>query len=379
MVLTPEGNVIIDTSLFLFAPAHEAALRAIDDGPVKYIILTHAHPDHTGGVDLWKEAGTEVIAHRNHESFVHYQQRLSGVFNHRNTWQFSLLLGLPPLGFAPPDAPVENYGGTVLATRTFDQFCEFRLGGLTFQIMYTPGETYDGLTVWVPEYKAAFVGDNFYELSFPNMYTLRGTRPRWALDYVESLETVVSWGPELLAPSHLDPVYGNAAIDDKLSKYRDAILYVHDETVQGINAGKSPETLMDEVTLPPEIDHGEGYGTVPWSVHGIYDGYVGFFDENPASMFSTAPRDAYPELATLAGGPDPIATRAGQLVTAGDYPLALRVADAALAVDPDHLAALQARLAALQALFAASVNTNEQGWLNSHILDTTDRIANATP
>ncbi len=33
-------------------------------------------------------------------------------------------------------------------------------------------ETYDHLCVWVPQYKAAFVGDNYYE-SFPNIYTLR--------------------------------------------------------------------------------------------------------------------------------------------------------------------------------------------------------------
>jgi len=36
-----------------------------------------------------------------------------------------------------------------------------------------PGETYDRLTVWLPQIRAAFVGDNLYG-SFPNMYTLRG-------------------------------------------------------------------------------------------------------------------------------------------------------------------------------------------------------------
>ena len=63
LVVTAEGNVVIDTSLSLFAPAHENALRAIDAGPVKYIILTHAHADHTGGVGRWKDPGAEVIAH----------------------------------------------------------------------------------------------------------------------------------------------------------------------------------------------------------------------------------------------------------------------------------------------------------------------------
>src|SRR5580698_5220223 len=64
LVTTPEGNVIIDTSSTLAAPLHVKLLKARSAGPVKYIILTHGHGDHTGGVDLWKEPGTEVIAQK---------------------------------------------------------------------------------------------------------------------------------------------------------------------------------------------------------------------------------------------------------------------------------------------------------------------------
>ena len=65
-------------------------------------------------------------------------------------------------------------------------------------MLSTPGETPDHLTVWVPKYKAAFIGDNYYE-SFPNIYTLRGTKPRWALDYIASLDKVLALKPELRA------------------------------------------------------------------------------------------------------------------------------------------------------------------------------------
>ena len=47
------------------------------------------------------------------------------------------------------------------------------VGGVQFEILHMPGETYDHLTVWLPQIRAAFVGDNLYG-SFPNMYTLRG-------------------------------------------------------------------------------------------------------------------------------------------------------------------------------------------------------------
>ena len=184
-----------------------------------------------------------------------------------------------PRAVPRPDAPVEDYGAKVFATTSFDSFCEFRLGGLTFQLVHTPGETYDHLTVWIPEYRIAFTGDNIYG-SFPNLYTLRGTKPRWALDYVESLERVRSWRPEILAPSHENPIYGADTIRERMQRYRDAILYVHDETVRGMNAGTDVWRLMKTIKLPPELEIGEGYGAVAWTVRGIYEGYLGWFDEN---------------------------------------------------------------------------------------------------
>jgi alkyl sulfatase BDS1-like metallo-beta-lactamase superfamily hydrolase len=379
MVVTSEGNVIIDTSLSLTAPAHKQALQAIDDGPIKYIILTHGHADHTGGVNAWKEEGTEVIGQRNEVDFLHYEERLRGIFTRRNAAQFSELFGftrLPP--FAPPDAEVSNYGANIPATIFFDHFYEFELGGLTFQLLHTPGETYDHLTVWIPEYKIAFPGDNYY-ISFPNIYTLRGTRPRWALDYVESLDTVLSWSPEILAPSHGNPIYGRDEVQRVVSGYRDAIQYVHDETVRGANAGKSAYTLMNEIRLPPELDQGEAYGSVPWSVRGIYEGYIGWFDGNVSNLSSTPARTAYPEVVELAGGAEVVAARAASLVEAGDLHRALHVADFALEADPDNRTALQAKRAALGRLLEASSNINERGWLNAGILEIDERLPGDGP
>src|SRR5262245_40840544 len=90
LVVTDAGNVIIDTSRSAHAPRHKKLWQAVSAGPVKYLVLTHAHPDHTGGIPLWREAGTQVVAQKQHVPFMHYQARLQGFFAMRNAAQFAL-------------------------------------------------------------------------------------------------------------------------------------------------------------------------------------------------------------------------------------------------------------------------------------------------
>ena len=119
-----------------------------------------------------------------------------------------------------------------------------------------------------------------------------------------------------------------------------------------MNDGKDVVTLMREITLPPDLDLGESYGRLTWSIRGIYEGYVGWFDGNVSTMFGPASQ-AYGEIVRLAGGPDAVAARA--LEIAGNDPLgALYLTDMALAVDSRHRASLEARIKALKTLDAQS-------------------------
>lgn len=359
MVTTKAGNVIIDTSMPGPAQRHHRLLTAVSDAPVKYIILTHAHGDHTGGVPLWKGPGTKVVGQAHEVEFLDYQTRLAGFYALRNAAQYDNSAGRP---IADPNPG--NHAAPRLADILFDKEMTLKVGDLTFRLMATPGETPDHLTVWVPELKAAFIGDNFYG-SFPNLYTLRGTEQRKALEYVDSLNKVMALNPEVIFPSHGEPVVGADQVRAALTKYRDAILFVHDATVKGMNEGKDVFTLMKTIKLPPQLDIGEGYGQVAWSVRGIYEGYAGWFDGDAATMYPISPTEAQGELAKLAGGAAPIAARAAQLNAEGRHALALRLTSAALAAEPRNAAALAARRDALKALLAKSGNSNESGWLNA--------------
>jgi alkyl sulfatase BDS1-like metallo-beta-lactamase superfamily hydrolase len=367
LLKTADGNVVIDTSIPAHAQRHKPLLTADNKGPIKYIILTHGHGDHTGGVPLWKEPGTEIIAQKNHVEFMHYQARLGGFYARRNAAQFGGNLA------RAAGAGAGNYGAKIAATTLFDDKYEFTLGGVKFEITGAPSETYDHLMVWVPNYKAVFTGDVYYE-SFPNLYTLRGTQPRWALDYVNSINAILALKPELVLPSHGLPIRGKDEITRRLTRYRDAIQYVHDEVVKGMNAGKDVYTLMQEIKLPSSLDVGESYGKLTWSIRGIYDGYVGWFDLNPVTMYETPASSVYPEVVKLAGGPDALTALAAEKVQAGDAIAALHLTDVALAADPGHSKALKTRLSALEILRSRCKNSNERGWLDYAISEVESRL-----
>ncbi|MCP5432448.1 MAG: MBL fold metallo-hydrolase [Alphaproteobacteria bacterium] len=361
LVLTKEGNAVVDTSNEAHARRHHEILTAVSPAPVRYVFLTHGHGDHTGGVGLWRGPETHVVADSHFTEFRDYQWRLRGFFAQRNSAQMAR--SAPKV-----DAYPGNYAAPPLATDLVTGRAEFHLGDLTFVCLSTPGETPDHMTVYVPELKAAFIGDNYYG-SFPNIYTLRGTEPRFALDYVRSLDKVLELEPEIVLPSHGRPIVGKAEIERTLTKYRDAILYVHDATVRGMNEGKDAFTLMREIKLPPELAMPEGYGAISWSVRGIYEGYAGWFDMNASTMYAVGPADLYGELAPLLPA-NAVAARARALVADGRPELALRLTDLAFAAEPADRSALEARLEALGVLYDRAQNTIETGWLTYDIART---------
>ncbi len=100
---------------------------------------------------------------------------------------------------------------------------------------------------------------------------------------------------EIPIPGHTTPIVGSEAVRQALTDYRDAIQFVHDQTVRYINKGMHPDEIAQRVKLPEHIARQSYlnpiYGTVPWSVKGLYSGYVGWFSHDVVELSSLTPRE----------------------------------------------------------------------------------------
>lgn len=355
VVKTSAGSVLIDSG----GSKLDGSFLLHRPDPVKAIFLTHAHTDHTAGIELWKKPGIPVIAQAGHEVFIRHHVKLSGFFARRDAAQGNVRT-IDTVKIEP--------------TEFFEDQTQRRIGDLTFEAFHTPGETPDMALIWIPELKAAFVGDNFSR-SFPNLSPPRGAKPRWALDWIHSLDLVIAKEPEVLLPGHGEPVLGAHNVKTALEGLRNGIQFIHDEVVRGMNEGKDVYTLMREISLPERFGLSQTYARVAWSVRGIYESYAGWFDGNPVNLYPVPASAVFPDLVQLAGGPEPVLKRAQALFEKGEAIPALHLLDAVLATDLNHAEALRLKLRVLQALNRAADCYLERQWLTFGIRETEKALA----
>ena len=147
-------------------------------------------------------------------------------------------------------------------------------------LVSTPGgETTDALVIWLPDCETVLTGNLFGPLfgHVPNLVTMRGDRYRDALGYVSSLHTVLDLEVDRLITGHFDPIDGRERIAFEVSAMSDAMRWVHDRTVDGMNSGADVYQLMLDICLPQRFDLGEGYGKTSWNVRAIWENYAGWF------------------------------------------------------------------------------------------------------
>lgn len=311
-----------------------AELATITDKPVRTIIYTHSHPDHRGGAGAFRDTVEEIIAFKARTEPLDGYGRIAAALNQRGEFQFGYELtdeenisqGIGPReGKAVGDGVYDFMSPTTVydvdtTTRTID--------GVTMELTAAPGETDDQLFVWLEEDKVMISGDNYYGC-WPNLYAIRGTQYRDIAQWIKTLEKILSYPAEALLPGHTAPLIGRDQILEVVGNFKNAIASVFDQTLDCLGRGLTLAETVESVRLPEELRDkeylGEYYGTVEWSVKGIYSGYVGWFDGEAAHLMPCPRREFSAAVLELAGGPDKLLAKALSCLEKGESQLALEL------------------------------------------------------
>ncbi|KAJ8303406.1 hypothetical protein KUTeg_019802 [Tegillarca granosa] len=361
-----EGNdsiVIVDvTESTESATEIFAAFRNITSKPVAAIIYTHNHADHTYGAQAFIEDINHPPDIWAHVGILKQFQRVFSTVNtatyKRAARQFGVLLP-NTINAGIGHRLRYSVSGDRLGVVFPDKFVseketEVHIAGMDMAIIHIPGETDDQIGVWIPERQVFLCADDVYR-AFPNLYAIRGTPSRDLQQWVGSIDTIIAYKPEFLVPSHTRPVSGQQNILNILIPYRDAIQYIHDQTVRYINKGYQPDEIAEMVKLPSTVaEHPylkEFYGTVQWSVKGVFTSYLGWFSGNPVDLQPLTPKVKAEKMLKLVGR-DKLVESAKEAYNNKDYQWALELSSYIVLMDKGHTEALNIKIDSLASLGA---------------------------
>lgn len=332
-----DGVVIVDTleSVEAATPVKQAFDR-ITSKPVKAIIYTHYHSDHIGGAGVFAE-NNNVDVYTQDETVEELNRvaMVSSAIYERSMAMYGSFLTTPPFmndGIGPflylNNSTQVAY---IPPNKTFsDETLKVTIEGLNIELIPTPGETNGEIAVWLPD-KGVLIGADTYYKSFPNLYSIRGTKFRSPENWASSVELLRRLQSEYLIPCHTRPIIGSQKINKVLSNYRDAIQYVHDQTLSGMNKGLTPDELVKTVKLPAHLANKpylrEFYGNVQWSIRNIFSGYLGWFNGNATYLFPLSLTEKARRVARLAGGETALLMKTKEAFEQGDYQWVLELTD----------------------------------------------------
>ena len=371
LIVGQSGTIIVDTTSNVDdAQAVKAEFAKISNAPVRAIIYTHAHPDHTGGASVF--AGADRPETYSHQLFVDRVPDLGragrdGGDQFGSTLPEALYInGGTGTEFGRPLGPAAMKTGPLPPTKTFSgDRLALTIAGVRLELLHTPGETNDGISVWLPDTRVLLTGDLFLK-AFPNLYAIRGAAPRPVMTWVGSLTKLIALGAEHVVPGHTRPVLGATNARDALTAYRDGIRSVYDQTIEGMKKGERPDELVAHVKLPPHLAGSpylqEYYGTVEWSVRAIYSDHLGWFDGNATRLFPMPEVERAKKTVALAGGVQQTLSRGREALAEGDFRWAAELADCILAGDGGNVDAKRLKAQALTELGERQTSANARNY-----------------
>lgn len=223
-----DGIVMIDDQYAPLAPKIEAALKSITDKPLRFIINTHYHGDHTGGNEHFGKSAP-LVAHEN------VRKRLGMTISRGGTTT-------PP---APKGA---------LPIVTFNDTLTIHLNGEDVRAVHMPhGHTDGDSVIWFTKSNVVHMGDDFFNGNFPFIDTENGGSVKGLIANIDKVLATV--------PDDAKIIPGHGELSDKagLRKYADVLKGTAAAVQRGIAAGKTLEQLKAEKVLAEWDAWGKGF------------------------------------------------------------------------------------------------------------------------
>jgi len=211
-----DGIIMVDGQ---YAPLHDkikAAIEAISKKPIKYLINTHFHGDHTGGNELFARDGATIVAQ------VNVNNRLAAGTSNGLTGAKT-----PP---APPAA---------LPSDTYSNFSKIRLEGRVADLKHIANAHTDGDTyVWFKTANVLSTGDTFTNGRYPNIDFANGGNIRGMIAATDAYLKLVN------ARTRIVPGHGPLADKAALMEYRTMLISAHDRMAKLVKEGKSEDEVV---------------------------------------------------------------------------------------------------------------------------------------
>jgi cyclase len=223
VAVAKDGIIMVDGE---FAPLHDkikAAIAAVSKQPIKYLVNTHFHGDHTGGNEPFAKDGVTVV------SEVNVRNRLAaGTTN-----------GLT--GARTPPAPQG-----ALPSKTYTGAFKIRLRGRVADLRHIANAHTDGDTyVWFKTANVLSTGDTFTNARYPNIDFANGGNIKGMIAATDGYLKLTN------AKSRIVPGHGPIADRAALMEYRTMLITVRDRMAKLVKEGKSEDEV---VALKPFAD-----------------------------------------------------------------------------------------------------------------------------
>ncbi len=220
-----DGIVVVDDQYAPLADKIQAALKGITDKPIRFIINTHYHPDHTGG-NAYFQKQAPIIAHDN----VRKRLESGGPAGNGGSVHFD-----------SQPSPQE-----ALPIITFDHDVTVHLNGEDIRALYFPAGHTDGDSIiFFPKSNVVHMGDDFVTYGFPFIDVEAGGSINGMIDGVEKVIA------EVPADVKIIPGHGPVSTVDDVRAYLTMLKATRDVVAQALKDGKTLDQMKQAKILDP--------------------------------------------------------------------------------------------------------------------------------